>query len=513
MSASGEGAAAPRWKGRQQRLYFTVLWQGQGVLGPKVIACESKGTETDSTEGDLAYSGTAMGSLHSESRRARTPVPLRGRDTTIDWIAPPFAGHLFPILGMAKELHRLGFLRQRVISMPSIQAPAEAALKGTGIPFVPLLPERTDDALALANATTRSFGNPLALLRQFKQCVSLLTSMREALLDLWQDGHAPDLVIADSVVPSAGSAARECGARWWTSLSSIPSMESYSGTPSYLGGWHQKDGAVWRARDAMGRATIRTFKRTAGWMARKELRSLGFDAVYRKDGSEACYSDECILGLGLRELEFPRSSWPAALRFVGGVLDSPVQHGTEAQLDPKTRHALITLGTHLLWAKDEGLRQAVALAEELQGWTVHFSHGDVHGNVSRRVAERTFEHSYVPYGAGLARFDAIIHHAGTGVMYSALGAGVPAVAWPHDFDQFDQAARLVHHGLALPWPKKTDSTGAIAAALTRLVDEPEWKARCARIQTLLHERTPGERLAQLIERDGLDAAPDVNRSG
>lgn len=434
--------------------------------------------------------------------KGHTPRALRGRDTVIDWVAPPFAGHLFPILGMAKELHRLGFRHQRVISMPSIQAPAEAALQGTGIPFVPLIPERTADALALANSTTRTFGSPLALLQQFRQCVSILTDMRGALLEMWADGTAPDLVIVDSVVPSAGSAARETGARWWTSLSSIPSIETASGTPSYLGGWHQRDGAPWRLRDAVGRSTVRTFKRTAGWMARKELRSLGFDSVYRKDGSEACYSDECILGLGLEELEFPRQSWPSALQFVGGVLESPMPQSSAPKLAPGTRHALITLGTHLMWAKDEGLRRAVELARELPGWTVHFSHGDVHGDLNRQVAERTFEHSYVPYGADLARFDAIIHHAGTGVMYSTLGAGVPAIAWPHDFDQFDQAARLVHHGLALPGPsKKTESTGALAASLRRLVDEPEWKTRCARIQALLLAETPGERLARLIEAE------------
>ncbi len=424
-----------------------------------------------------------------------TRPALRGRDTTIDWVAPPFAGHLFPILGMAKELSRLGFAHQRVLSMPSIQTPAESALEGTGIPFVPLLPDRNADALAMANTGTRTFGNPLALLRQFRDCVSILSDMRVALLDMWAGAERPDLVIADSVVPSAGAAATERGARWWTSLSSIPSAESLTGTPSYLGGWHPGEGAFLRARDAVGRGAVRSFKRTAGFMCRKELRSLGFDSVYRKDGSETCYSDDCILGLGLRELEFPRQSWSSAMQFVGAVLDSPARQGEALELADRTRHLLITLGTHLIWAKDRGLKTAVELARRLEGWTVHFSHGDVHGDVRRRVAERTFEHSYVPYGPELAGFDAIIHHGGTGVMYSTLGAGVPAIVWPHDFDQFDQGARLVHHGLALRAPK---TTGALADAVMRLVNEPEWRSRCARVQALLLEQTPGERVAQLI---------------
>jgi UDP:flavonoid glycosyltransferase YjiC (YdhE family) len=396
---------------------------------------------------------------------------------------------------MAKELHRLGFHRQRVFSMPSMTAPAESALRGTEIAFVPLIAERDDDALALANTSSRTFGNPLALLRQFRECVSLLRDMRTALLATWEKSQTPDLVIADSVVPSAGSAARERGARWWTSLSSVPSLEALTGTPSYVGGWQARDGAAWRIRDSVGRSAVRSFKRTAGFMCRKELRSLGFDAVYRKDGSEACYSDECILGLGLQELEFPRQSWPSSMRFVGAVLDSPVRATDTPRLDPGTRNVLISLGTHLMWAKERGLKNAVELARHLDGWTVHFSHGDVQGNVRRQVAERTIEHSYVPYGANLAEFDAIVHHGGTGVMYSSLGAGVPAVVWPHDFDQFDQAARLVHHGLALRAPK---SSTALASDLQRLVNESEWRERCAAVKDLLMHQTPGERVAALI---------------
>ena len=243
--------------------------------------------------------------------------------------------------------------------------------------------------MALANATTRIFGNPLAVLRQFKICVSILADMRGALLELWRDGSAPDLVIADSVVPSAGAAALESGARWWTSLSSIPSAESLTGTPAYLGGWHQREGRIWRARDAIGRAGVRTFKRTAGRMCRRQLRELGFESVYRADGSEACYSGERILGLGLEELEFPGQSWPSAMSFVGAVLESPLPQGESVWQAPAlaadTRHLLISLGTHLMWAKDSGVRRAIELAAELEGWTVHFSHGDVNGSSLRQV--------------------------------------------------------------------------------------------------------------------------------
>ncbi|HEU4755220.1 MAG TPA: nucleotide disphospho-sugar-binding domain-containing protein, partial [Agromyces sp.] len=46
------------------------------------------------------------------------------------------------------------------------------------------------------------------------------------------------------------------------------------------------------------------------------------------------------------------------------------------------------------------------------------------------------------------RYDAIVHHGGTGIAQAALAAGLPAVVVPVDYDQPDVAARLVHHELA-----------------------------------------------------------------
>jgi UDP:flavonoid glycosyltransferase YjiC (YdhE family) len=44
---------------------------------------------------------------------------------------------------------------------------------------------------------------------------------------------------------------------------------------------------------------------------------------------------------------------------------------------------------------------------------------------------------------------AVLHHGGAGVMWECLRAGVPALVLPHDYDQFDHAARLAAAGVAL----------------------------------------------------------------
>jgi UDP:flavonoid glycosyltransferase YjiC (YdhE family) len=55
----------------------------------------------------------------------------------------------------------------------------------------------------------------------------------------------------------------------------------------------------------------------------------------------------------------------------------------------------------------------------------------------------------VCYARDLPMFDAVVHHGGTGIAYSAIAAGLPSLVVPHDFDQFDMAARIEWHGLGL----------------------------------------------------------------
>ena len=56
--------------------------------------------------------------------------------------------------------------------------------------------------------------------------------------------------------------------------------------------------------------------------------------------------------------------------------------------------------------------------------------------------------------------------------YAALLAGVPSLVIPHDYDQFDYAARIAYHQLGLRVRSLTEA----AAALPRLLDRTQWPA-------------------------------------
>jgi len=198
------------------------------------------------------------------------------------------------------------------------------------------------------------------------------------------------------------------------------------------------------------------------------MNELGMRGPYREDGSEAVYSDECILALGLRELEFARE-WPKAVRFVGPVRYTPPNLGEPPTFATGRRHVLVSLGTHLRAHKDRIADAVEAAARALPEVEFHFTDGRV------RPADAPIVHTgrrppnfqrppFINYGL-LPRYDLVVHHAGAGILNETIAAGLPAIVLPIDYDQFDNAARLRAAGLAIGLRSLTDLPRVVARAL------------------------------------------------
>ncbi|MCC9598964.1 hypothetical protein LOC67_00220 [Stieleria sp. JC731] len=364
------------------------------------------------------------------------------RRLRIDFLAPPFAGHLYPLLQLAKGLADRGFDSIRFFSTPE----AESAIKASGFSLCPLVSDRSHIVFEIANTDQPIGSNPLRLHGQFKLNLSLMSQLRSELQEAWSH-ERPDLVVADFTVPVAGLLARQIGIRWWTSLPTVCVLDTPDGTPAYLGGWAPPKSFVGQFRDTFGRQLVRGFKRGVYRAYRGDLKQLGLDAIYRQDGYEAIYSEERILGLGIREFEFP-CRWPASLDFIGPLTASPTRNHQSPCFVEGKRHVLVSLGTHLRWAKERARKIMRQLAKHRRDLVVHFTHGDY--ELDEVASEGNFfSYPYIPYQAWIDRYDAVIHHGGTGVTYACIRAGIPVLVWPQDYDQFDHAARIVHHGIGL----------------------------------------------------------------
>ena len=120
----------------------------------------------------------------------------------IDLIAPPYSGHLHPILAIARQLAAQHDVR--VISTPA----AMARIAACGLHGISVLDAQADQPLAqIANPPHAVGHNPLRLRRQLHAALGLMVRLGEALQQHYR-GRRPELVIADFTVPSAGLAAR-----------------------------------------------------------------------------------------------------------------------------------------------------------------------------------------------------------------------------------------------------------------------------------------------------------------
>lgn len=394
----------------------------------------------------------------------------------VDLVAPPMAGHLHPILGIAARLAREPGIEVRVIST----AGALPAIAASGVPGLALL-EGADEVLeTVVNPPYRIGSNPRRLARQLRAAVGLQREFRGELLGAWAV-RRPDLVLADFTMGAVGSAADEIGVPWWTTHPSPCAIEGRSGPPSYLGGWRPGAGVLGRGRDAVGRAIVRGFKGLAPRLAGVRLADVGVARLHRPDGSEAIYSPERIFALTPEAIEFPRSL-PAAVRYVGPVLHTPPTPAPPPELTPGRPAVLVTAGTHLPWHKQTLLAAATEAAAALPDVDLHVSLGGDPVPASALGSGVTV-HQYVDYARDLPRFAAVVHHGGAGVLGHTLAAGLPAVVVPVDYDQFDHAVRLTEAGVAVP------VTTTLAAAIRTVLAEPSYRRAAEDIAAGL-ARTP-----------------------
>jgi UDP:flavonoid glycosyltransferase YjiC (YdhE family) len=372
-------------------------------------------------------------------------------------IGPPFSGHLHPLLGIGKGMATVADVL--VVCTPKGVKEAVAA----GLRSRVILAEKEHVVMGISEPGHAVKNNPLRLLGQLRENVGVMLEVQSELAAIYMH-EKPDLVIADSVVPVAGITAMRHGIAWWTAISSPCVIETPDGPPAYFKGQLPARTTFQRLRHSVMRKATKGFKHLAWLLFRRVFIGVGFHGIYRSDGNEAVYSPERILALGARELEFD-CTWPQAVTFVGPVLYTPPYKGPDPKFPDDGRPCvLISIGTHLLHAKDNVASAIRKIAERNPGIVFHFSHGNSAAPTVRQEAN-FHEYAYISYADHLPRYDLVVHHAGAGVTNHCLTHGIPSVVHPLDFDQFDYAARLVAAGVAIAAPQLLDLEPAILGAL------------------------------------------------
>ncbi|WAC19250.1 glycosyltransferase [Luteolibacter sp. SL250] len=407
------------------------------------------------------------------------------RKLRICLLAPPYAGHLNPLLGLGREL--LPLAEVTVLSTPGAMRSVEAA----GLHGHAIIREHERLILEIASPGQSVKGNPFLLFRQLKANVSLQTEVLEEVAAALEELR-PDLVIADFTLPVAGVAAERHGIPWWSHLPSPCVFEAPDGPPAYFGGLFPAEAPAEQALHFLLRKTTRLFKRLMFWIFRRTFRNVGLPSVYREDGSERAYSPERILVSAASEIEFPRT-YPPHFRFIGPLLYTPPVEPAPPVFAEGRTHVLVTLGSHLGHRKDEIATAIRDLADRNPEWIFHFTDGDP--QAGRHEGAGNFQrHPFISYDLHLPCYDLVIHHGGSGILHHCLKHGIPAVVMPMDFDQFDNAARLVWAGTAV----RADSPEELASAFREVVENPAIREQCRRFAHILANYEPGARIRRMV---------------
>jgi MGT family glycosyltransferase len=203
------------------------------------------------------------------------------------------------------------------------------------------------------------------------------------------------------------------------------------------------------------------------------LESLGLETISESPFDVAIDRADAYLQLSVPEFEFPRSSLPASLHFVGTMPIIPGQAPLPPwakDLDDSRKVVLVTQGTvsnfELGILIEPTLR---ALANESDILVVVTTGGRPIDAVPGSIPDNARLSSYLPFEWLLPKVDVLVTNGGYGSVNQALSFGVPLVTAGLSEDKAGVNARVAWSGcgidLATNEPKAEDLRKAVRAVL------------------------------------------------
>ena len=170
-------------------------------------------------------------------------------------VAPPFSGHLYPILELVLPLLKksnkydicvyTGFKKKEVVER-------------LGFPVKILLEDRPDVFENISDTDKKT--NPIIAYKQFKENLGLMPKIIKEMEDYFSKDE-PDIIVADFIAVPVYFVSKKLNIPWITSIPTPFAIENKTTTPAYVGGLYPRDSFIFKLRDKFARRFIRTFKK------------------------------------------------------------------------------------------------------------------------------------------------------------------------------------------------------------------------------------------------------------
>ncbi len=384
--------------------------------------------------------------------------------STIHAFTTPARGHIYPLTPVLGELKTRGH-RVRVWTLAS----ELDRLRGLGLeaeaidPAIEALPINDWEAKSEKAAIENTFSRFLA------RAPHEIDDVRRALED-----ERPDLIISD--INSWGTpAAAEASGVPWASFSPFFSWLPAPGVPVFGPGMKPMAGPIGRLRDgALSRLVGAMLNR--GFLG--ELNDLrgSAGAGPLAEMSELWTRPPLLLYMTVRQLEYPRPSWPESFEFVGPLAWEPASE-PPAWLESIDRPLVLVTGSTEYQQDDRLISTALdALADEDVEVVATAASNDM--ALFSPPANARVE-SFVPHGPILARADSVICHGGMGITQKALARGVPVCTIGWGRDQLESGRRVECAGAGAFLPQKKLDAESLRSTWSRARDSRDGARRIA----------------------------------
>ncbi|OKH53516.1 hypothetical protein NIES2101_10320 [Calothrix sp. HK-06] len=113
---------------------------------------------------------------------------------------------------------------------------------------------------------------------------------------------------------------------------------------------------------------------------------------------------------------------------------------------------------------------------------------------------------YAPFSELFPNAAVIVHQGGVGTTAQALRAGVPMLVVPYAFDQPDNAARVVHLGIAQKIPRSDYRRDLVVTSLRQLLNNSTYKTTAQSIKEQVNAENGVQLACNAIERTFFNSA-------
>lgn len=202
------------------------------------------------------------------------------------------------------------------------------------------------------------------------------------------------------------------------------------------------------------------------------------------------------------DFDFP-GDLPANARYVGPVLDDPTWSGAE-WTPPPGDEPLVLVAMSSTFQDHQGTMQRIVDALAMLPVRAVVTTGPALDPGAITAAANVTVVAAAPHREVLAEAAAVVTHGGHGTVVKALAAGVPLIVLPHGRDQADNAVRVVGRGAGVTL-KRTAKAGAIAGAVSTVLDDPGFAVAAERLGAAIRRDAAGTALVDELEdlpRDG-----------